>query len=90
MDIGFWIFVTGAGLALGAFASRFLAENFYHTLPGLNSLPQTALLSSAVTLALLAFWRLYSAACARRGKTPLAQALAAGLEACPLPAEGQD
>ncbi len=68
--------VSGAGLALGAFASRFLAENFYHTLPGLNSLPQTALLSSAVTLALLAFWRLYSAACARRGKTPLAQALA--------------
>ncbi len=76
MDIGFWIFVTGAGLTLGAFTSRFLAENFYHTLPGLNSLPQTALLSSAVTLALLAFWRLYSAACARRGKTPLHQALA--------------
>ena len=68
--------VLGAGLTLGAFASRFLAENSYHTLPGLNSLPQTALLSSAVTLALLAFWRLYSAACARRGKTPLNQALA--------------
>lgn len=76
MDIGFWIFVTGAGLTLGAFASRFLAENSYHTLPGLNSLPQTALLSSAVTLALLAFWRLYSAACAQRSKTPLNQALA--------------
>ncbi len=68
--------MSGAGLALGAFASRFLAENLYHTLPGLNSLPQTALLSSAVTLALLAFWRLYSAACARRGEMSLNQALA--------------
>ena len=76
MDIGCWIFVLGAGLALGAFTSRFLAENFYHALPGLNSLPQTTLLSLAVTLALIAFWRLYSAACARRGKTPLNQALA--------------
>ncbi|MBC8249081.1 MAG: DUF2723 domain-containing protein [Anaerolineales bacterium] len=78
MDIGYWIFVLGAGLTLGAFTSRFLAENCYHTLPGLNALPQTTLLSLAVTLILLAFWRLYSAACARRGKTPLAQA-------CPEP-----
>ncbi|GEM_PF-197918 len=76
MDIGYWIYVLGAGLALGAFTSRFLAENFYHALPGLNSLPQTTLLSLAVTLALIAFWRLYSATCARRGKTPLHQTLA--------------
>ncbi len=68
--------MSGAGLTLGVFASRFLAENFYHTLPGLNSLPQTALLSLAITLALIAFWRLYSAACARRVKESLAQALA--------------
>ncbi|MBC8264883.1 MAG: DUF2723 domain-containing protein, partial [Anaerolineales bacterium] len=68
--------MSGAGLALGAFTSRFLAENFYHALPGLNSLPQTILLSLAVTLALLAFWLLYSAAFARQVKEPLAQALA--------------
>jgi len=68
--------VLGAGLTLGAFASRFLAENFYHTLPGLNSLPQTALLSLIVAFALLALWRLYSVTCARRGKTPLHQTLA--------------
>ncbi len=76
LDFGFWIFVSGAGLTLGVFTSRFLAENYYHTLSGLNSLPQTALLSSAAAFALLAFWRLYSAASARRSKTPLAQALA--------------
>ncbi len=68
--------VLGAGLTLGAFASRFLAENFYRDLPGLNSLPQTALLSLIVAFALLAFWRLYSGTCARRGKTPLHQTLA--------------
>ena len=67
--------VSGAGLTLGAFTSRFLAENFYYTLSGLNSLSQTALLSLAVTLALLAFWLLYSAACARRGNAPLHQIL---------------
>jgi len=72
----FGIVVLGAGLTLGAFTSRCLAENSYHTLPGLNALPQTTLLSLAVTLALLAFWRLYSAVCARQGKTPLDQALA--------------
>jgi hypothetical protein len=66
--------VLGAGLTLGTFTSRFLAENSYHTLPGLNSLPWTAFLSLAVTFGLLAFWRLYSAACARQGKMPLGQA----------------
>jgi hypothetical protein len=68
--------VLGASLTLGAFTSRFLAENSYHTLSGLNSLPLTALLSLAVTFGLLAFWCLYSAVCARRGKMPLGQALA--------------
>ena len=66
--------MLGAGLTLGAFTSRFLAENYYHTLPGLNSLPRTALLSLAVAFAVLVLWRLYSAACARQGKMPLAQA----------------
>jgi len=68
--------VLGAGLTLGTFTSRFLAENSYHTLPGLNSLPLTALLSLAVAFGLLAFWRLYSAVCARRSEMPLDQALA--------------
>jgi hypothetical protein len=68
--------VLGAGLTFGAFTSRFLAENYYHTLAGLSSLPQTALLSLAVALALLTFWRLYSALCVRQAKIPLNQALA--------------
>ncbi|MFQ5812546.1 MAG: DUF2723 domain-containing protein, partial [Anaerolineae bacterium] len=78
MEVGSldWSLVLGAGLTLGTFTGRFLAENFYHTLSGLNSLPQTALLSLIVAFALLAFWRLYSAACARLGKMPLDQALA--------------
>jgi len=66
--------VLGAGLTLGAFTSRFLAENFYHTLAGLNSPPWTALVSLTVALALLASWHFYSAACARQqGKVSLAQ-----------------
>jgi hypothetical protein len=70
------VIVLGAGLTLGAFTSRFLAENYYHALPGLNSLPQTALLSLAVAFALLTFWRLYSAVRARLDKMPLDRALA--------------
>jgi hypothetical protein len=68
--------VLGAGLTLGTFTSRFLAENFYCTLPGLNSPSWTALLSLAIAFGLLAFWRLYSALCARQAKIPLSQALA--------------
>ncbi len=68
--------VLGSGLILGAFTNRFLAENFYHALPGLNSPYQTALFSLMIALALLVFWRLYSAACARRGQISLNHALA--------------
>jgi hypothetical protein len=68
--------VLGAGLTLGTFTSRFLAENFYRTLPGFNSLPWTALLSLAITFGLLAFWRLYSTACARQGEVLLGQIFA--------------
>ena len=69
-----WICVLGAGLTLGAFTSRFLAENFYRILPGLSSLPQTALLSLVIACTLLAFWRLYSALCIRQARIPLNQA----------------
>jgi len=74
--ISHWSLVIGAGLTLGAFTSRFLAENYYRILPSLNSLPQTTLLSLAITLSLLAFWRLYSMAYARCNKMPLDRALA--------------
>ena len=76
MGIVLWIGVSVTGLVLGAFTSRFLAENYYHTLAGLNAWPQTAILTLGVTLALLAFWRLYSTLWARQAKIPLDKAVA--------------
>ena len=70
-----WIAVLGAGFILGAFTSRFLAENCYYTLAGLSSPPQTALLTLGIAFVLLILWRLYSTLWARQAKIPLNEAL---------------
>jgi len=76
LGIGLWIAVLVTSLTLGAFTSRFLAENCYYTLAGLSSPPQAALLTLGVALALLAFWRLYSVLWARQARISLNKALA--------------